>query len=361
MSQPNESFFKRHPVVSLLAFNAILFGGMLLIAEIGLRMAITYQPGYYVSVSGTNQELEYPYGIIKINSEGFPDAEFDLTKDRRIGYYGDSVTYGVGAGYGYRVSDILEKRYPEWSHLNFGGIGLSVGDGDIEFCVGLAKKFGLTDMVYLVNLNDILPDEVASGEVTTVVGDVRSKVLDRADWLRGRSYLYTWFRNTVRDFLASRGTGFHGYPTYELFPSKHEKVIAETAGRINRLGDALEAQGTKLILVYLPYEMQISEEAAQTYAEAGIQWDPEFIQGATQRLLSRHLAPSIPRHDALAAFVDPTNPESSRQANGLGEYFVYNRGDKLDWNHPTREGHQKIADMMIEQDVLGAPRGGAAN
>ena len=244
MNESNASFFRRHPVVSLLAFNAVVFGTLLLIAEVGLRFAITYQPGYYVSVSGTNQELEFPYGIIKINSDGFPDAEFDLTKDRRIGYYGDSVTYGVGAGYGYRISDILEQHYPDWSHLNFGGIGLSVGDGDIDFCVGLAQKYGLTDMVYLVNLNDILPDDVASGEVTTVVGSVRSEVLNNVDWLRGRSYVYTWFRNTVRDFLAARGTGFHGYPTYELFPSKHEQVIAETARRISRLAEALRAQGT---------------------------------------------------------------------------------------------------------------------
>lgn len=359
MSQTNTSFFRRHPVLSLLAFNAIIFGVLLLIAEVALRLSINYQPGYYVSVSGTNTELEYPYGIIKINSDGFPDAEFDLTKDRRIGYYGDSVTYGVGAGYGYRISDILEKQYPEWSHLNFGGIGLSIGDGDIQFCVDLAKKYGLTEMVYLLNMNDILPDEVASGEVTTIFGRVRNDVFEKADWLRGRSYTYTWFRNTVRDFLTSRGIGFHGYPTYELFPMENENVIAQTAGRINRLDQALAAEGTELILVYLPYEMQISQEAATVYGEHGIKWDPEFIGGETQRLLSKYLDPGIRRYDALAAFVDARNPEASRQANGLGEYFVYNRGDNLDWNHPTREGHLKIAKMMIARDVFGGPRGGS--
>ena len=242
MTQTNASFFRRHPTISLLAFNAFLFGLLLLIGEVFLRFSITHEPGYYMSVSGTSQELEYPYGIIKINSDGFPDTEFDLTKDRRIGYYGDSVTYGVGAGYGYRVSDLLEKRYPEWSHLNFGGIGLSIGDGDIDFCVGLAKKYGLTEMVYLLNMNDILPDQVASGEVQTVVGSFRSNFLDKVDWLRGRSYAYTWFRNKVRDYMASRGTGFHGYPTYELFPSEHEDVIAQTTARVNRLSAALASK-----------------------------------------------------------------------------------------------------------------------
>ena len=37
---------------------------------------------------------------------------------------------------------------------------------------------------------------------------------------------------------------------------------------------------------------------------------------------------------------------------------MYNRGDKLDWNHPTRAGHQKIAEMMIAEGVLVPSRGG---
>jgi hypothetical protein len=105
------SFFARHPALSLVAFNALIFLFVIGLAEVVLRVVITYQPGYYVSVSGTSTELEFPYGTILINSDGFPDSEFDLSKDVKIGYYGDSVTYGVGAGYGYRVSDLLEKHY----------------------------------------------------------------------------------------------------------------------------------------------------------------------------------------------------------------------------------------------------------
>jgi hypothetical protein len=32
---------------------------------------------------------------------------------------------------------------------------------------------------------------------------------------------------------------------------------------------------------------------------------------------------------------------------------VYDKGDKLDWNHPTRIGHRKIADLMVAGGVLG--------
>ena len=110
--------------------------------------------------------------------------------------------------------------------------------------------------------------------------------------------------------------------------------------------------------------MQISKDAADAYREHGIQWEEAFISGETQRLISKYLDPGIPRYDALDAFVDTSSEErfeASRAANGLGEFFVYNRGDKLDWNHPTRAGHQKIADLMIRRGVLEAPRVGAAN
>ena len=49
-----------------------------------------------------------------------------MSKGRNIGYYGDSVTYGVGAGHGYRISDLLEREYPEMSHMNLGGVGGAV-------------------------------------------------------------------------------------------------------------------------------------------------------------------------------------------------------------------------------------------
>jgi hypothetical protein len=41
--------------------------------------------------------------------------------------------------------------------------------------------------------------------------------------------------------------------------------------------------------------------------------------------------------------------------NGLGQYFVYNKGDKLDWNHPNRAGHRQIADWLADQDFLDPP------
>ena len=34
--------------------------------------------------------------------------------------------------------------------------------------------------------------------------------------------------------------------------------------------------------------------------------------------------------------------------------FVYDKGDKLDWNHPNRAGHRLIADYVQELGILDA-------
>jgi hypothetical protein len=330
-----------------------MLAGLAGMAEVFLRIYTPYNPGYYTSVSGTSREIVYAYGTIKINSDGFPDDEFELTKDKRVGYFGDSVTYGVGAGYGFRVSEYLEDAYPDFEHLNLGGIGLSISQNEIEFCTELAKRFGLSHAIYLFNLNDVVPTEFASGERETMSVSVRSWLSDHFDWLRGRSYLYTHLRTQAKIFLIGRGVGFHGFDAYEFRPRKNEAIFAETASRINDFHRTLARSGVKLHVVILPYEMQISEEAEQTYSALNVEWEEGFIEGTPQETLRRHLDPEIPVIDAYFAFVDEGAIGQSRKSNPIGEYFVYDKGDKLDWNHPTRIGHRKIADLMVADAVLG--------
>ena len=176
MSSIHTPWFKRHPGLTLLLVNGALLLVFALVAEVVLRFGAQYNPGYYTSVDVTDTDLNYAYGIIKINSEGFPDEEFQLTSPLRVGYFGDSVTYGVGAGYGYRVSEHLEKAYPEYEHLNLGGIGLSVSEGQIRNSARKAERFGLTDAIYLFNLNDILPHSTFTPQPQTWIQKARSFV-----------------------------------------------------------------------------------------------------------------------------------------------------------------------------------------
>lgn len=351
---------RRHPILVLLAVNGALFALLAIIAEIFLRFWVPYNPGYYVAVRGSSQEVEYPYGTIKINRAGYADIDWELGPAPRIGYIGDSVTYGVGAGYGYRFTDLLRASLPEYSHLNFSGIGLTVSQDTIEWATKLAQEYELDTVVYFMNLNDIVPDASAAPRdpgrpVVEVPWTRRAQgwILGNVDRLRGKSYLYTWMRTEVKNRLEARGVGFHGYQAYELAPNASRDIFVETVDRVLELEKALAERGVEFIVVLLPYEMQISEEAARVYRGHGINWEPGFLEGSAQRLLIELLSADVRVIDLMPAFVDPERRAQSRAENGVGQLFVYDRGDKLDWNHPNREGHRRIAEYLLRIDFLG--------
>ena len=353
MTSTNRRWFTRHPVLALIALNVGFVLLIAVIAEIVLRISIPYNPGYYISVKGESQELVYPYGTIYMNSFGFSDKEFDLENDDRIGYFGDSVTYGTGAGYGYRVTELLEEAYPAYEHMNFGGIDLSASNETIDYFTRVAEKFEIDKAIYLFNMNDILTNKQVAGTEKATVTHARDWIKQYADWLRGKSYAYTALRNLVKSALARGGTGWRGFKAYEFHPREHGEVLIETAERINELGRRMEARGIEFTVVLLPYEMQISNEAAETYGGLGVEWEDGFLDGATQDVVARHLSGNFRVLDAYDSMVDPADPAASKRANGLGEYFVYDKGDKLDWNHPNRAGHRKIADFLIRHEVFG--------
>ena len=110
------------------------------------------------------------------------------------------------------------------------------------------------------------------------------------------------------------------------------------------------------MLAILPYEMQISSDAERVYAGHGIEWADDFIEGRTQEVLIESLDSSVEWVDLRDAFIDRERPAKARDSISVGEYFVYDEGDKLDWNHPNRLGHAKIAEYMARVDVLGRVR-----
>jgi hypothetical protein len=336
----------------LLLANLVLLLQLALIAELCLRFYIRYNPGYYTSVSRSPRELVYAYGRIPINAAGFPDREFELRQSYRIGYFGDSVAYGVGAGYPHRISDLLRVAYPDRDHLTLAGMGLSISAQRIAHCARLARQYSLDEAVYLLNLNDILPDEAARGEQKATVRSLQGHVYSRLDWLRGRSYLYSFFRHIATSFMDAHGIGFHGYAAYELYPHRHADILRQTAARIDRFNRALDEAGARLTVVVLPYEMQISGEAEARYRALGVQWEDGFIERGPQRVLLEYLPRDVRVVDAYYAFGEDDSPATWRARHRIGQYFVYNLGDKLDWNHPNRAGHRAIAQYLIKTGVF---------
>lgn len=353
MAAKSGAWFVRHPAIALLLLNVSFFALAAIVAEIVLRISIPFNPGYYIAVAGSSQELIYPYGTIYVNSDGFSDKEFDLGNPNRIGYFGDSVTYGTGAGFGYRLTELLEEVYPAYEHMNFGGLDLSANAASISYFAELAERYELDKAIYLLNLNDILTDRAVAGTEKTAVTHAVGWMRENLDWLRGKSYVYTYLRNLAKSSLAVGGTGWLGYPTYEFYPTEHEAVLRETAERVDLLAELMEQLGVEFTVVLLPYEMQISREAAEKYASLGVAWEDGFLEGKTQRLLAQLVDEDIRVLDAYDSLVDPLEPEKSRATNRLGEYFVYDKGDKLDWNHPNRAGHRKIADYLIRNEIFG--------
>ncbi len=337
------SAFERHPKLTLSVFLfvfALLIAGLL---EIALRFIVPYDIGYYVAVRDKGV-YTYPYGEIIMNSEGFPDTEFDLDgRKKRIGYFGDSVTFGVGAGRGYRFSDLLEEKFPSYDHWTFSMLANGIQDQAI---VDMVESHGLDGVVYALNLNDLLPTVEAKDETQNID---RPPLLYRLQmwvrtvpdqYLRGTSYLYTWLRTTVKNALTRFGVSDTGFQAAELFPSQNKDVLEDVAARVNATGKALRARGIPFCVILLPYEMQVSGHAAQIYRHLGVDWEEGFEDGSTQKLIKdalevRHI------YDGLAAF------EGLKDSAQAGDFFVYNKGDKIDFNHPNRAGHARLTDGFL--------------
>ena len=122
---PHQSFFARHEKLALVLVNAVFLGLLLVAGEIAARLSTGYDIGYYTEAKpGADGKLHYPYGIIPVNAQGYLDDEFDLASTRpRVGWFGDSVAMGVGAGYPYRISDLVRSNRSDINTWNFARLG----------------------------------------------------------------------------------------------------------------------------------------------------------------------------------------------------------------------------------------------
>jgi hypothetical protein len=95
-----------------------------------------------------------------------------------------------------------------------------------------------------------------------------------------------------------------------------------------------------------PFEMQVSADAAARYRRDGIHWSDELLRGEPQKMILAALSKSVTGVDLAPAFrQDSLDPVSIK----VGQYFVFDRGDALDWIHPNRSGHRVIAQYLLTQ------------
>jgi len=349
--------FERRPGLTLAA---ITLGLLLVVALLGegiVRAVGGYDPfemNFYAKHSEKSPGLyETPYGPLRVNQDGFPDEEFDLADPRpRVGYFGDSVTFGLGAGHGHRISDHLRAAFPRFQHLTFAKVGGGLQVTELAQALDLIERFGVDRYVYLMNLNDLLPSYMQSdpGSAPALRSLKYNPIFQFLDQLRMHSHLYNFFRARFRNAIAQRGFSHQGFEAYELWPRKYSRIVDEVTGRVNELHHELSLRNVELCIAILPYEMQISREAEQYYAGLGFRWEDGFVDGTTQRMIRERLDPDILVLDAYSAFVHDGGPARGREANGLGEFFIARAGGAVDWDHPNRAGHRAIADFLIAQD-----------
>ena len=326
----------------LLSLCAVLLA--LLALEVYCRVTTDYAIDYYafpqrIVHGGKNI---HPYGEIPINSLGFADAEFDLQSDKvRVGYVGDSVIYGLGAGYPHRISEYMEQLQPSMLHWNIGrGVGAYFSKRDVQN----AERFRVNKLVYALNLNDVAPIAARAGTVGVdkPLGFAK-RFASYFDFLRGKSYLYNRVRYALKAIAIKLGYGTSGYRAIERFPGESREVFLAAGQKISQLAALLRANKVVTCVLLLPYEMQISADAARTYAAQGITWETGFLDGSVQQLLREAIDEEIAVFDPRPAFLEAP----------VGSYFVHDKGDRIDFNHPNRRGHWVIAKAMYDSNFCG--------
>lgn len=357
------SRFEKHKrfwitVVVLCAFIVPLWA-----TEMVLRIVDAYDPFdllfYTIQNPNDTNILITPYGEIRFNSLGYADIEFDLADPKpRVGYIGDSVVFGLGVGHGFRIADHLRAALPEYQHFSIGESGAGVPSP--ERAERILDQLGLDKFIYFLNLNDIQPTPpppVAGSPPPppSILRRVRDHPLFVfVDRLRERSRTYNMLRIAARNAMVRFGyDAIQGAPAYELQPTRYRNVIEQTASRVRQLAATVTSHGARFCVVLLPYEMQISQIAEQYYADNGIQWEDGFLDRSTQAILREELGPAIEVFDAYEAFVRRDHEVEDRGSIGLSEYYISRAGAALDWNHPNRLGHMRLAEFLLETRPCG--------
>jgi hypothetical protein len=338
-------FIEKHHRSILVGWTVLLLCLLLAAAEVLLRYTISYQLDYYTGSTVSNRLIRYPFGDMPFNSNGYPDRDWDKTDPRiRVGFWGDSITSGVGAGFGYRYTDIISNTRQDRYYMNFGGSGEDgiADDRAIVKILQLVQRYRLKKIVYAMDLNDILPDQQAPEARHSELYKARLLVKRYLDALRTRSYVYSYLRLKLRNAAVRMGYGYQGDDAFELYPARNAVIVNQTVARINKLWVSLKRREVDLCVVLFPYEMQISADAAARYQQDGVRWSSELLQGEPQKMILGRLSREVVAVDLAPAF-----RQSRDGPIRVGEYFVFNQGDALDWFHPNRDGHRVIAEYLL--------------
>ena len=343
-------------ILKTISLNIIIFLGLFTFIEFIFRLTVDFNANYYGldSRKRSNSENVHPYGTIPINSNKFYDNEWDEPKQKeRFAFFGDSVIYGVGAGYPYRITEYLDELRKEVEHVNIsGGLGANFltlwGNEKISEII---NDKNIDKLIYVMNLNDISPltyqvkdsinyDLQAQSKIANLMKSISS--IDQG--IRGQSVFYTFLRFHIKNFLVTRyGLNASGYSAIELEPLKFKKEIKLAGKNLAILSNKLLSNNIQMCVIIIPYEMQISKDASKKYRNLGVIYENQFLNFKTQEFFVEGFREIS---NAEIEIIGKNFPEKK-----AGTYFVYNLGDKIDFNHPNRLGHKFLAEEISERNI----------
>ena len=224
------------------------------------------------------------------------------------------------------------------------GVVAGIADKVIVMCEGTIREADITDNIFYKTKDDYtkkLLGAIPEGAKTLPNRSIHvSPLIDVSN-------LKTYFKNQSgkkdnENQFVKAGYEASGFEAIELFPEKNEKNLIAASEKIDQWLNDTKKKGFKSCVVILPYEMQISQNAAEYYQSIDIKFEKKFINFSTQNRIKKNL-----KNSEYFFIIDRAGFEEKN----IGHYFVFDKGDKIDFNHPNREGHLSIAKEIFNKKV----------
>ena len=218
--------------------------------------------------------------VVRINADGLRDDEVAADRgegERRVLFLGDSQVFGDGVSSEETFVQKLEANVRRLQALNAGVIGYGT-DQQVLYYEKNGTGFGAETTLVCLNaydLRDNVSSRVRSGYIKPLfnlaggrlelvnVPISKGSILDQSQrMLTTQSYLYTLIDQTLLRRGLSADEGGRTQAAAEVFPPDKQMNTAldVTSALLARLASAVRARGGTLAVVFLPYEMDFSDD-----------------------------------------------------------------------------------------------------
>lgn len=235
-------------------------------------------------------------------------------KKKKILFFGDSVTMGVGVDADSSFASRLQSYYCDSLDIdNLSLIGYNINDYD-RIAETLQNENSLSEYDKVV-IFFCINDNFLKSAVQNAVNE-NSVFSSTLEWVKGKSYTYVAIKGMVTD----RSKAHYEFDK-QLYSNKD--LLSNLETKVLHLKSLL---GTKLKFVLLPYEYQLRDSYEKE----------NYPQKVLSDILKKH---DVKFADAAAYF--------SRNSTDISDSYLY-----ADGIHFSNDGHQLMSLGLIKNKVL---------